>query len=83
MSDKFNVKMTVVLSEIPVKVDVDVDKVIWLNGGELERSIALQIALHEKYPTAMEVAENNNERYQRVSYIDPETIKVYDDGFLL
>jgi hypothetical protein len=74
MSDKFNVKMTVVLSEIPVKVDVDVDKVIWLNGGELERSIALQIALHEKYPKA---------RYQRVSYIDPETIKVYDDGFLL
>lgn len=83
MGDKFNVKMTVVLSEIPVKVDVDVDKVIWLNGGELERSIALQIALHEKYPTSMEIAESNNERYQRVSYIDPETIKVYDDGFLL
>jgi len=83
MSDKFNIKMTVVLSEMPVDVEVDVDKVIWLNGGDFERSIALQIALHEKYPKAMEVAENNNERYKRVSYIDPETIKVYDDGFLL
>ncbi len=32
MSDKFNIKMTVVLSEMPVDVEVDVDKVIWLSG---------------------------------------------------
>ncbi len=76
MEDKFKLTATILLTELPVNVELYVDKLFWLTATPRLQAEEIQRQLYEKYPLNMRIAEQSNEFCGR-SYIDPETIKVH------
>jgi len=76
MEDKFKLTATILLTELPVNVELYVDKLLWLTATPKSQAAEIQRQLYEKYPLNMRIAEEANEKIGR-SYIDPETIKIH------
>ena len=72
----FKIEATVVLTELPVNVELSVDKVYWLTISEKDQAHYIWDALRDKYPLAMDIAMANGRNMQEVSYIDAKSIKV-------
>lgn len=77
--DNFNLSARVVLTEMPVDVNVKVDKVSWLTKSEPEQAKMVWNALKKKYPLCMEIALMNSHTMQHVSYIEAESIVILDN----
>ena len=76
MEDKFKLTATILLTELPVNIELYVDKLFWLTSTPRSQAEEIQRQLYEKYPLNMKIAEEANEKIGR-SYIDPETIKIH------
>ena len=72
----FKVSATVVLTEMPVDVELSVDKVHWLTIDERAQATLIWDTVKEKYPLAMDVAMTNGATMTNVSYIDASSIKI-------
>jgi len=75
MEDKFKLTATIFLSELPVDIELYVDKVFWITATPENQANEIHRQLYEKYPLNMKIAEQANEFCGR-SYIDPATIKI-------
>jgi len=72
----FKIKATVVLTEMPVDVELMVDKVHWLTIDQQAQAKLIWDTVKEQYPLAMDIAILNGNTMTHVSYIDASTIKV-------
>ena len=72
----FKISATVVLTEMPVDVELSVDKVHWLTIDERAQAKLIWDTVKDKYPLAMDVAMTNGATMTNVSYIDASSIKI-------
>ena len=69
MKHYFEIKATVVLSEMSVDVEFEVEDKEWLFSDDIERSKIIWDFITEKYPVNMTIALNMINKYPRSSYV--------------
>ena len=74
MKNYLKIRATVVLTEIPIDINIKIDTVLWLTIDEETQASTVWQHLEENYPLALEIAENNTKLYPQTSWI--ENIKV-------
>ena len=63
------IKAKVVLSDMPVDVELEVEDKDWIFADSQERAIIIWNYLYEKYPVNMRIALNVVENYPSSSYV--------------
>ena len=79
MKNYLKIKARVVLTEIPIDVNIKIDTVLWLTVDEMTQASAVWQHIAENYPLALEVAENNTKNWPKTSWI--ENIEVIGDNY--
>ena len=63
------IKAKVVLSDMPVDVELEVEDKDWIFADSQERAVIIWNYLYEKYPVNMKIALNVVENYPSSSYV--------------
>jgi hypothetical protein len=63
------IKAKVVLSEMPVDIELEVEDKDWIFADSQERAVIIWNYLYEKYPVNMRIALNVVENYPSSSYV--------------
>jgi len=63
------IKAKVVLSDMPVDIELEVEDKDWIFADPQERAVIIWDYLYEKYPVNMRIALNVIENYPSSSYV--------------
>ena len=63
------IKAKVVLSDMPVDIELEVEDKDWIFADSKERAVIIWNYLYEKYPVNMRIALNVVENYPSSSYV--------------
>tara|TARA_R100000750_G_C2330403_1_gene89926 strand:+ start:144 stop:374 length:231 start_codon:yes stop_codon:yes gene_type:complete len=63
------IKAKVVLSDMPVDIELEVEDKDWIFADSQERAVIIWNYLYEKYPVNMKIALNVVENYPSSSYV--------------
>jgi len=66
----FKIKAQVILTEIPIEVELEVNKVFWLTSTPCEQVNLIWSYLHKKCPVSMQVATHNTEKWKNTSWVE-------------
>jgi hypothetical protein len=76
MKNNLKIKVMVVLTEIPLEININVDPVEWLTSDPQTQASTIWSHIENKYPLAVEIAQQNTKWYPQTSWI--ESMKIVD-----